>query len=106
MKKIYKLLVNDEWVEAELTAQQVNDITDELNGKCVVNKQYDIILKTGEIVDLGIIDNIKIVQNNKEVEEINKKNIKYIIKEVAPEDCDCEENMNCLEKLYVIKGRT
>lgn len=60
MNKLYELLIDDEWVKVELTEQQAKDIVNELNGECVINKQYDIQLITGEVVDLGIIDDAKI----------------------------------------------
>ncbi len=61
MYKLYELLIDDEWVKAELTDQQVKDITNEINGECVINRQYDIHLTTGEIIDLGIVDDLKVV---------------------------------------------
>lgn len=62
MSRTYKLLVDDEWVNAELTESQVHDIRNELEGSCVINRQYDIKLSNGENIDLGIIDGIKNLQ--------------------------------------------
>ncbi len=58
MKKAYRLFVNNRQEVANLTEKEVDDICNEIDGTVIINRQYDIKLRNGDIVDLGIIDDI------------------------------------------------
>lgn len=58
MKKAYRLFVNNRQEVADLTEKEVDDICNEIDGTVIINRQYDIKLRNGDIVDLGIIDDI------------------------------------------------
>ncbi len=61
--KLFQLLVNNKWRTAMLTIKQANDIICELKGRHVINEQYNIPLTNGDIVDLGIVDDIRFAKN-------------------------------------------
>lgn len=52
------LLVDDIWQEAFLSDKDIQRIQDDLNG--LWGSQYLVTLANGEVVDVGIVDNIKI----------------------------------------------
>lgn len=58
MRKQYNLLVDDNWETAQLTKKDYNIIIESLQG--IYGKQYLIKLNNNDIVDVGIIDDIKI----------------------------------------------
>lgn len=52
--------VNEKWRKLTTTTKVIEDIRNELNGTCTINKEYLILLDDGETIDLGIIDDIKV----------------------------------------------
>lgn len=74
MKKAYRLFVNNKWEIANLTEKEVDDICNEIDGTIIINRQYDIKLRNGDIVDLGIIDDI-LTEDFMKVERTNASNL-------------------------------
>ncbi len=52
------LLVDGKWHESFLTAKEITMVQEDLHGRCF--HQVLVPLTSGEVVDTGIIDNIKI----------------------------------------------
>jgi hypothetical protein len=57
LKEKYVLLVDDKWVTAELTKEDVERIKEDIKGE--YSEQYLITLENGESIDVGIIDEIR-----------------------------------------------
>jgi len=59
MRKQYNLLVDDSWEIAQLTKKDYNTIIQSIKG--MYSKQYLIKLNNNDVVDVGIIDDVKII---------------------------------------------
>lgn len=62
-KKYFEILIDGEWELIELSDEDYNNIIADLNGE--LNKEYKVTTLNGNIIEVGIIDNIRIIRGCK-----------------------------------------